>query len=86
MSLYFQIIGRSLSVKLFSAGWAKSGFPSLRTSQFRISCAVTYLLLSLAITWFTVLLLIEVSFGIQEVKTLYCNNYGEQVLNLLALH
>ncbi|KAI3862574.1 hypothetical protein MKX03_037678 [Papaver bracteatum] len=35
-----KVTGRSItSVKFISVGWAKNGFPSLRSSSFRVSCA-----------------------------------------------
>ncbi|KAI3929695.1 hypothetical protein MKX01_025863 [Papaver californicum] len=34
-----QVSGRSTSVKFVSVGWEKNGFPSLRISSFRVSCA-----------------------------------------------
>ncbi|RZC60512.1 hypothetical protein C5167_022271 [Papaver somniferum] len=34
-----QVTGRSIT-SVVSVGWAKNGFPSLRSSSFRVSCAV----------------------------------------------
>ncbi|KAA8540629.1 hypothetical protein F0562_024451 [Nyssa sinensis] len=34
-----QVTGRTSSLKLVSVGWARNGFPSLRSSCFRISCS-----------------------------------------------
>ncbi|KAK3001636.1 hypothetical protein RJ639_021265 [Escallonia herrerae] len=34
-----QIAGTSTSFKLVAIGWTRTGFPSLRTSHFRVSCA-----------------------------------------------
>ncbi|GMN49351.1 hypothetical protein TIFTF001_018521 [Ficus carica] len=31
--------GKACNLKMVSLGWAKNGFPSLRTSRFRVSCA-----------------------------------------------
>ncbi|KAK2974203.1 hypothetical protein RJ640_021494 [Escallonia rubra] len=35
-----QIAGISTSLKPVAVGWTRRGFPSLRTSHFRVSCAV----------------------------------------------
>ncbi|KAL6350344.1 hypothetical protein AAG906_004294 [Vitis piasezkii] len=34
-----QITGKASSLKMVTVGWTKSGFPSLRTSRFRVSCS-----------------------------------------------
>ncbi|PON51918.1 Acyl carrier protein [Parasponia andersonii] len=34
-----QVALKASNLKMVSMGWAKNGFPSLRTSRFRVSCA-----------------------------------------------